>query len=116
MNITTSEPTTPCLGCNTPISLEAAHWCDGRCYQCQCDAHATGEIDMDYSENIPAFRPDEDHYDDGMTEEDAAVAEGIAEYIENSPSIQFNRERERLAAGVFVSLTVGGDLSWEIPF
>lgn len=37
------EQTEPCGECGRPIS----RWGEGVCYQCQCELHAAGAIDMD---------------------------------------------------------------------
>lgn len=114
---TTTENMTACLGCGTLIPIDAAFWCDGRCYQCQCEAHATGEIDMDYTEGFTDDRIDESDYaDEGMTEDDIAVREGLACYLSDSPAWQHARECDRLRTGAPALLTINSACDWDIPF
>lgn len=110
---TTNEMT--CLGCKTVISYEAAHYGFGRCYQCQCEAHGF-EIDMDATDGIEDVYRESFGFEPDYSEDDLEVMRGTACYLSDSPVWQNARERERLAAGVHATLTVGGDCSWEIPF
>lgn len=116
----TAIDTVSCVNCNTEIPAEMAHYCFGMCYQCQCEAHACGEIDMDATDGFADHPRYEDCGDyDGMLDEDIAVREGRAEYITESPSCIHAREMERLVRGVFVPVTRCGATVFDgndIPF
>lgn len=103
----TATETVPCLGCDTPIDVEAAAHCFGRCFQCQCESHSTGEINMDATDGYDGYdRFREDIGEDGP---DDTTPPDAAWY--------WNLERDRLTHGVRVSLTVSGvDPCWDIPF
>lgn len=116
MTTATATDTTTCLDCGIAISDEAAHYGFGRCYSCQCDAHAMGEIDMDATDGIADTYRETFGDEPDYTEDDLAVMRGDACYVTDSPTWQHARECERLVEGVHVMLTVNSDLSWEIPF
>jgi len=73
----TDEPQDTC-GCG-----RRGYFPEGRCYQCQCEAHACGEIDMDHDEwrgpvELARIEDDSDPADECTPEEAAAWAAGAA--------------------------------------
>jgi hypothetical protein len=113
----TEIETVPCCRCNAAIFADMAHDCFGMCFQCQCEAHACGEIDMDATDGFADYTRDRcDDDNEGATEEDVAVAEGRAEWIESAPATQHANELHRLAVGVSVNVTVRGNFYCDIPF
>lgn len=112
---TTTEST--CSECNGSISAEMAAEV-GICFQCQCELHAIGAYDMDYTDGIADYpRGNEgDEPRDWMTPEEQAVSDGDACWLSDSPFEHHRRERVRLTTGVSVFLTVKGEDPWGIPF